>query len=159
MGTHFKGNSREIRALDAFIKLMRAADTVQTRLDPALRRSGLTEKQLGVLEALWHLGPLHQHEIGRKLLISRANITLIVNQLSERRLVRREREQDDRRYVCVHLTSEGRRRIGQIFPEHVSRIVEALSPLTKKEQTELGRLCRKLGLALQNDYRERPTSN
>jgi MarR family 2-MHQ and catechol resistance regulon transcriptional repressor len=148
MSTHYDGNAREIRALDTFIKLSRAAETVGDRLEPGLRQAGLTGKQLGVLEMLWHLGPLCQHEIGDKLLMSRANITLIVRQLAREQLVRRERVEEDRRYVRVSLTAEGRKKIARIFPGHVSRIVEAMAPLSRSEQTELGRLCRKLGLGL-----------
>ena len=148
MGSHYDGNAREVRALDTFIKLSRAAETIADRLEPGLREAGLTGKQLGVLEMLWHLGSLCQHEIGEKLLMSRANITLIVRQLDRENLVRRERVKEDRRYVRVSLTGEGRRRIARIFPGHVSRIVEAMAPLSRREQAELGRLCRKLGLGL-----------
>ena len=148
MGTHFDGTAGEIRALDAFIKLMRAANSVRAHLEPHLRSLGMTEKQLGVLEALMHLGPMRQHELGTKLLASRANITLIVDELSRRGLVRRERQADDRRCIRVHLTAEGRRRIRAVFPEHVALIVSTLSSLNAQEQKQLGRLCRKLGLAL-----------
>jgi MarR family 2-MHQ and catechol resistance regulon transcriptional repressor len=147
MGTHYPGKPEEILALDTFIKMMRAANTVRTRLDGSLRELDLTENQLGVLEALLHLGPLHPHEIGRKLLVSRANVTLIVDQLYRRGWVRRERESSDRRMVRVCLTPEGRRWIRRTFPIHVKEIVASFSPLDRAERSELGRLCRKLGLA------------
>ena len=147
MGTHYQGSAAEVRSLNTFIKLMRAANTVRAGLESDLRTLGLTENQLGVLETLLHLGPLHQHEIGRKLLVSRANITLIVDQLSEKGWVRRERERHDRRLVRVQLTADGRRWISRVFPQHVKRIVQSLSVLDAREQKELGRICRKLGLA------------
>lgn len=146
MGTHYKGSAEEVRALDAFIKLMRAASTVRARLDEHLREIGITELQLGVLEALLHLGPLCQHELGRKQLTSRANVTLLVDRLEDRGWVRRERDAEDRRSVRVRLTEEGRRFIEEIFPRHLLRIREALDVLSLSEQEELGRLCRKLGL-------------
>jgi MarR family 2-MHQ and catechol resistance regulon transcriptional repressor len=114
---------------------------------------GLTEKQFGVLEALLHLGPLQQHQIGKKVLVSRANITLIVDQLSDRGLVRRERESDDRRCVRVHLTAEGRRQIARLFPTHAASVADVLSSLTAAEQQQLGRLCRKLGRGLAESCR------
>jgi MarR family 2-MHQ and catechol resistance regulon transcriptional repressor len=148
MGTHYRGSPAEVRALDACIKLVRAASTLRERLERASKSAGLTESQLGVLEALLHLGPLQQHEIGAKLLVSRANVTLLADRLADLGLVRREREVADRRCIRVHLTPAGRRRIVAVFPGHVARIVAALSVLSAKEQVELGRLCRKLGLAL-----------
>ena len=149
MGTHYRGTAEEVRALEAYIKLMRSAASVQRRLDGHLRAMGLTESQLGVVEMLHHLGPLHQHEIGRKLLLSPANVTLLVDQLGERGLVRRECDPADRRKNRVHLTAEGRRRITRLFPRHVRCIVEAFAPLAPEEQAQLARLCRKIGLANQ----------
>jgi len=145
MGTHYRGSRAEVRALDAFVKLMRAANTLRSRLESELGRAGLTESQLGILEMLLHLGPLRQCEIGEKLLISRANVTLVVDQLTERALVRRERHPEDRRSNLVGLTADGKKRIERLFPDHVRRIVDALSPLTAAEQEHLGRLCRTVG--------------
>lgn len=146
MGTRYEGTPREVRALDAYIKLMRCAASVQGRLERRLLGLGLTDNQFGVLEALLHLGPVAQHELGRALFTSRANITTVVDNLERRELVRRARDAADRRYVTVHLTPEGRRRIEEVFPGQVAAIVEAFSALGADEQTELGRLCKKLGL-------------
>jgi MarR family 2-MHQ and catechol resistance regulon transcriptional repressor len=146
MGTHYKGTQREIRALDTYIKVMRAADSVSARLSPRLAAAGLTMSQLGALEALYHLGPLCQCDLANKLLKTSGNITMVIDNLERLGLVRRRREGRDRRFVTVHLTEKGRRVIREIFPRHVAAIVEEMSILTKAEQEELGRLCRKLGL-------------
>ena len=146
MGTRHRGPKAEVRALDAFIKLMRAADSVSARLSGDTAGHGLTGSQLGVLEALYHLGPLCQRDLGAKLLSSSGNITLVVDNLEKRALVRRERQTEDRRFILVHLTDEGRGLIARVFPRHAARITEEMSVLTPAEQEELGRLCRKLGL-------------
>ncbi len=145
MGTRYKGTRDEVRALDAYIKLMRAAESVTLRLNPQLAAAGLTPSQFGALEALYHLGPLCQRDLGTKLLRSSGNITMVVDHLEERKLVRRKREGQDRRFVTVHLTEEGCRLIGKILPGHVSAIMGEMSSLTKREQEEFDRLCRKLG--------------
>ncbi|HEV8585888.1 MAG TPA: MarR family winged helix-turn-helix transcriptional regulator [Methylomirabilota bacterium] len=147
MGTHYKGRPAEVRALDAYIKLTRAGSAVGARLGRRLAAEGLTPTQLGVLEALLHLGPLGQRALGGKLLMSGANITTVVDNLERRGLVRRERRGDDRRNVTVHLTADGRRLITRIFPGHVAAIVEAFAALTPGEQETLGRLAKKLGLS------------
>ena len=147
MGTHYRGRPAEVRALDAYIKLTRATSSVASRLAPGLARAGLTPTQLGVLEALLHLGPLGQRTLGAKLLMSGGNITAVVDNLERRGLVRRERRGDDRRNVTVHLTPQGRRLIESAFPAHVHEIVEAFSALTAAEQDALGRLTKKLGLS------------
>lgn len=147
MGTAHKGSHEEVRALNAFIKLMRAANSVTSRLAPLMKEAGLTPSQFGLLEALLHLGPLCQREIGEKLLTSGGNVTMVVDNLEKRKLVRRERSEQDRRYITVHLTPQGRQQIEKIFPRHVASIVKQLEVLTPAEQEELGRLCRTLGLA------------
>jgi len=151
MATRFQGSPGETRALDAYIKLMRAANSVAGRLEPHLKALGMTTRQFGVLEALLHLGPLQQHELGKKLLVSRANVTLIVDQLVRRSLVRRERERDDRRCIRVHLTPEGRRWIRKNFPLHAARIADAFAGISAGDQERLARLCRDLGLSLSGD--------
>jgi len=120
---------------------------VEARLARGLAHAGLTPTQLGVLEALLHLGSLGQRTLGAKLLSSGGNITTVVDNLERRALVRRERRDDDRRNVTVHLTTEGRRLISNVFPGHVRAIVDAFSALTSAEQETLGRLAKKLGLS------------
>jgi MarR family transcriptional regulator, 2-MHQ and catechol-resistance regulon repressor len=147
MPTHYRGSAQERAALDAYIKLMRAADSVTARLDPLMRAADLTVGQFGALEALLHRGPLCQRDLGRKLLRSGGNITVVVGNLARRGLVRRHRGPQDRRFVTVTLTDKGRRLIGGIFPRHVRHVVRELEALSPPEQAELGRLCRQLGLA------------
>jgi len=147
MPTHYRGTAQERAALDAYIKLMRAADSVTARLDPLMRAADLTVGQFGALEALLHRGPLCQRDLGRKLLRSGGNITVVVGNLARRGLVRRHRGPQDRRFVTVTLTDKGRRLIGGIFPRHVRHVVRELEALSPPEQAELGRLCRQLGLA------------
>jgi len=145
MGTHYKGTQGEIRALDAYIKLMRAAESVAASRGPMLAEEGITLTQFGVLEALHHLGPLPHCELGRKLLKSGGNITVVVDNLEKRGLVRRRRHEDDRRLITVHLTPGGRRLISGVLPLHVEAIVRDMGVLTASEQETLSRLCRRLG--------------
>ena len=145
MATKHRGPKAEVRALDAFVKLTRAAESVGARLAAIYTEAGLTESQFGVLEALFHLGALHQGELGRKILRSSGNITLVVDNLEKRGLVRRQRGTDDRRYVAVHLTDPGRALIAGLFPRHAANVTQELAVLTAAEQEELGRLCRILG--------------
>jgi MarR family 2-MHQ and catechol resistance regulon transcriptional repressor len=67
--------------------------------------------------------------------------------LEANELVRRERSLEDRRCVFVHLTKKGRSLISDLLPEHVAAITQEMRYLTPDELVELGRLCRKLGLA------------
>jgi MarR family 2-MHQ and catechol resistance regulon transcriptional repressor len=145
MGTRYDGTAAEKRALDAYIKLRRAANTVSLREAAVINAAGLTESRFGVLEALLHLGPLCQRELAEKILRSAGNLTTVVDNLEGAGLVRRRRDRKDRRVVTVHLTSNGERLIRSVLPSNVAAIVEAFSILDANEQRELAALCRKLG--------------
>jgi len=149
MPTHYRGTPEEILALDAFIKLSRSVNAVQGRLLPTLQKDfGLTESQFAVMEALYHLGPLQQGELCRKILRSGSNVTTVVDNLERDGMVRRVRDVADRRIQIVHLTDQGRALLMKTLPNHVGRVVQLMSALEPDEQRELGRLCRKLGRAI-----------
>ena len=97
MRQRYRGTSKEMKALSAYVKLMRAAESITARAHRHLSSFGLTISQFGVLEALFHLGPLSQKDIGQKILRSSGNITMVIDNLEKRGLVRRERDRQDRR--------------------------------------------------------------
>jgi MarR family 2-MHQ and catechol resistance regulon transcriptional repressor len=136
----------QTRALDTYTKLMRAAESVTGRTVRQLADSNLTISQFGILEALFHKGSLCQRELASKILKSTGNITMVIDNLEKRNLVRRQRDNDDRRYITVHLTETGRSLIETVFPRVMEAIVEEMNILSEKEQEELGRLCRSVGL-------------
>ena len=148
MGTHYEGTARERRALNAYIKLSRCTETVDARLKLRLAERGLSVPQLAVLEALLHLGPMSQRELGERMLRTGGSVTSMVDKLEQRGWVVRQRDEDDRRVVHLHLTPEGRRLIARIFPLHAAAVAETFGALTANEQRELARLCKKLGLSL-----------
>lgn len=150
MGTHYAGSEEETQALDTYIKLIRAAESVMARVYRAAELDGLTNSQFGVLEALLHLGPLCQRELGAKILKSSGNITMVIDNLEKRSLVERRRDRGDRRYVTVHLRPEGQALIEDIFPRHMERIKNQIGTLSAEDQQHLSRLCRTLGLGQPN---------
>jgi MarR family transcriptional regulator, 2-MHQ and catechol-resistance regulon repressor len=146
LATKYRGTPEETQTLDAYIKLMRAANSLRVRLERRLLKQGLTENQFGTLETLLHLGPLRVHTLRDKLLTTGGNVTVIVDNLERRSLVRRVRDRVDRRQVTVHLTPSGRRLVESIFGGHVAAIVAELAVLSRREQEQLGQLCKRVGL-------------
>jgi MarR family 2-MHQ and catechol resistance regulon transcriptional repressor len=145
MGTKHQGSHRERRALDAYIKLRRAANTLSALEAASLRESGLTESRFGALEALHHLGPMLQKELASKLLCSPGNLTTVIDNLERDGLVERRRSPKDRRAVMVHLTPDGRKLIEELFPRHAAAIVDWFSVLSAEEQLHLSEALRRLG--------------
>lgn len=145
MGTHHRGSIEEINALNAFIKLQRAADSIFVRAHAELPAQ-LTETQFAVLDALHHLGPLCQGDLAGKLLKSGGNLTLVVDNLEKAGWVRRDRNPKDRRFVTVSLTGKGEALIREAFPKIAAALTHEMSVLSSTELIDLGRLCKKLGL-------------
>jgi MarR family transcriptional regulator, 2-MHQ and catechol-resistance regulon repressor len=150
MPTHYKGDPKSVLALDTYIKFTRAANAFESRLFQTGILGELSPSQFGVLETLYHLGPLCQGEVIAKLLKSTGNVTLVLDNLEKRGLVRRVRETEDRRMVKIFLTSEGEVLIQRVFPQMVEAITQEFGMLTAEEQVQLGTLCRKLGKKLVN---------
>jgi MarR family 2-MHQ and catechol resistance regulon transcriptional repressor len=144
MGTRHRGTIEEINALNAFIKLQRAAESVSVRVHSALPPE-LTVTQFGVLEALHHIGPLCQSELAEKLLKSGGNLTLVVDNLEKAGYVARERDPADRRFVVVKLTPKGQAFIAALFPKVVANVTREMAALSSTEISDFGRLLKKVG--------------
>ena len=120
-------------------------ESVTARSHGHLAKVHLSVGQFAVLEALYHLGPLYQKDIARKILKSPRNITMIVDNLEKRNLVERRRNDDDRRLMSVQLTDQGKQLFEEVFPRHIKSLEKEFSILTPSELEILGGLCRVLG--------------
>jgi MarR family 2-MHQ and catechol resistance regulon transcriptional repressor len=145
MPRHFHGTPREERALSAYVKLLRASDTVHAEAARSLAGAGLTSSQFAVLEALYHVGPMCLTELAHKILKTSGNLTMVAGNLEKRGLVSRQQQSQDRRFVTLAITEKGRKLMARIFPDHLARIVELMERLSPAQQDELARLCRELG--------------
>jgi len=130
-------------ALSVYVKLMRATNQATGKIHGHLRDDNLTVSQFGVLEALYHLGPLSQSELGEKILKSNANLTTVVDSLERKTLVIRKRAEEDRRRVTVHLTKAGRELIARVFPRHAEVVAKEFVFLSDGEKDALSNLLRK----------------
>jgi MarR family 2-MHQ and catechol resistance regulon transcriptional repressor len=135
----------EARMLNAYIRFLRAAESVTARIHRDLPKYHLSFSQYGALEALYHLGPLCQRDLATKLLKSARNITMVVDNLEKRGLVRRERDAQDRRFLHVHLTATGARLFEEVFPGIKAEIVAEMGALSDEERDQFGAFCLRLG--------------
>jgi MarR family transcriptional regulator, 2-MHQ and catechol-resistance regulon repressor len=145
MGKKFQGSAAEKRALNAYVKLARAANAAMAYARVGLEEVGLSLGQFAVLEALYHVGPLYLGDLARRILTSSGNLTLVVDNLEKRGLVRRRQPLKDKRFILAAINPAGKRLIGRIFPGHARRITSVMGRLSQSEQEKLGALCRKLG--------------
>ena len=133
-------------ALRLWIVLARAYQAVRRQAELDIARHGLTVMEFGILEVLHHKGPLLLGEIQRKVLVTSGGITYLVDKLEAKGLVERQECPDDRRARYAALTPAGATFIRRIFPPHARVLARAVSGLDRREQLEISRLLRKLGL-------------
>ena len=126
------------QALSVYVKLMRATNRTTRDIHRHLQQENLTHSQFAVLEALYHLGPLSQGELGQKILKSNANLTTVIDSLEKKNLVLRQR-------IDVRLTEAGESLVARVFPRHAEIIAAEFSVLTEKEQRVLADLLKRLG--------------
>lgn len=146
MPSHYRGPEDERRALSLFIAITRASDGYQRRaFEYAPLPEGLTLSQFAVLEALLHLGPMSQTAVARKVMKTKGNITVVVDNLVKAGYLVRHPTPDDRRLSIIDLTEAGRKCIADYFPRIAGGFAAAAADLSKEEQETLTSLAKKLG--------------
>ncbi|MBD3418566.1 MAG: MarR family transcriptional regulator [Chitinivibrionales bacterium] len=137
--------SQQWEVLRTYIKLIRAADTVTSRIHKHLALHRLTFSQFGVLEALYSLGDMSQKVLSQKILKSGGNLTMVIDNLCRRGLVERIQDPGDRRINIIHLTHSGEELMEVVFPLHARAAAGIFSVLNDDQLRELGRYLKILG--------------
>src|ERR1700704_5917308 len=137
---------QDTSGVHVWLVLWKAFRALAVRAEESLNlsRTGLGDSDFRVLEALLHKGPLPVNTIGAKVWLTPGSISVAVDRLEKKALVKRKNT-DDRRVRLVELTAKGRALITRIFGKHVTAMEEAASVLSKEERLTLLRLLKKLG--------------
>ena len=137
---------QDTSGVHVWLVLVKAFRALAARAEESLNLSGagLGDSDFRVLEVLLHKGPLPVNTIGPKVWLTPGSISVAVDRLEKKALVRR-RNTDDRRVRLVELTAKGRALITKTFREHATAMEEAAAILSKEERLMLLRLLKKLG--------------
>lgn len=137
--------------LKLMVVLGRLNKAIDCELAPDIAANGLTPTQFGVLEALYHKGPLTINEIIEKTLSSSGNMGVVINNLEKCGFVTKKVSESDKRSRKVELTDKGREVIAGYFPRHVKTLNRIFSGLAIDEKDELRELMKKLGKSIVED--------
>lgn len=135
------------RALKLWVVLSRAREAVASHLHHDVARHDLTLTEFGILEVLYHKGPMLLGEVQRRILVSSGGVTYLIDRLERKGLVERRACPEDRRARYAALTDAGEELIRQIFPEHAERLEELVGVLSVEEQQAAIEALRKMGLS------------
>jgi DNA-binding MarR family transcriptional regulator len=137
-----RASDREVAGSMAVRALLRAQGRVMASMEEAVAPAGLTVPQFSVLVELAATpeGRLSLKEIGRGCMKSPPNITAIVDRLESAGLLRRSRDDADRRVVLAEITDAGWRALGAATPRMFAaqgRALDGLSDVDRGSLTEL----------------------
>src|SRR5262245_58633335 len=133
-------------SLKLWIVLTRAYESVARVTAADAAKHGLTIPEFGILEVLYHKGPVLLGEVQRRVLVSSGGTTFLVDRLAAKGLVERRSCETDRRARYVALTAAGAQLIARIFPMHAASVARAMRGLSLKEQQQVTALLKTLGL-------------
>ncbi len=114
-----------------WIALVRAEKAVVGALTRALAPLDLKLAQLDMLMNLYRHPGMSQHDLARKLLVGRSNITMLLPQMETRGLLRRENDVKDKRIMRLTLTEDGEKLLMEalhIYTELIERVMAQSSP-------------------------------
>jgi len=101
-------------------------------------------------DVLWALersddGRRRMHALADTVVLSRSNLTRLVDRLEKARLVRRVASEDDRRGACAEITPEGRRLRRRMWPVYQAAIEEFFAAhLSGQEAKVIGKALEKV---------------
>ena len=124
----------DLRMVIALSRTMQVINRKQARL---IGDYGLTMPQFGVLEILYHKGPLCINDIIEKTLSTSGNMTVVIENLRKDGYIKKEKSQEDQRKYMISLTDKGTAVISRIFPLHLENIGEIFRRYSIKEKEEL----------------------
>jgi DNA-binding MarR family transcriptional regulator len=110
------------------------------RIIGTLDDEGLRLPHLGVLSCVAEFGPSAQKDISTRLRIDASDLVSVLDDLERDGLVRRERDQQDRRRYAVTLTPEGRGALERRMATTKVMDDRLLEPLSATERAELHRM-------------------
>src|SRR5882724_1085023 len=126
--------------LDALLayNVVRTHNSLSPYLDRGLRDLNLTGAQLNALLVLRDAGAegLPLSEIGRHLVVTKANVTGLIDRLEREGLVQRD-SHSDRRITLGKLTQKGKEVLESALPRQRQLLSELLDCLTEEEKEQL----------------------
>jgi DNA-binding MarR family transcriptional regulator len=114
------------------------------RVRRALRPLGVGAQQFLVLKQIQALGQTSQAELADALGIDRSNLAAIAAELSDRDLVARTRDEDDRRRYVLRLSPAGERLLRRTDGAIAAAEDDLLAPLDPEQREQLYGLLRQL---------------
>lgn len=142
----------DFRAMWAVSNLFRASAAIRRHMEAnVLAADRLSWTGFTGLWVLWVWGEMESRDLAQAVGVSRPTVTGVVTTLEKRGLVRRNKDERDRRMVLVSLTAAGERKIEGLFPTFNAEEIAVTAHLDAEQQEALARLLRSMYRAVERD--------
>ncbi len=133
-------------SVELIFNLLLTNDVLTSHLMPNITKHNLSLSAFNILGILTRIEDegLALSELSELLIVSRANITGLVDSLEQRGLVERTYPSEDRRMRLAKITSSGEALVQEILPVHYEAIKATCSGLSATERATLIELLTKL---------------
>ena len=100
-----------------------------------VRGSGLTTTQNHLIEIVGHSGAIQMKDLAVKIGVTTGTLTVVVDRLEEKKLLKRVSHQTDRRSYLIELTEAGRKVFEKHHALHLDLTRNVLENLTDEEES------------------------
>lgn len=129
-------DSLELRILQHFRTVVGSARDYDAEVRA---RTGISGSQLWALSEISHRGGMSVNAVAERLALHQTTASNLVNVLSEKRLVRRVRDESDQRVVRLYATADGMRLLLRAPRPYTGLLLDALRRLQPPELSRLSR--------------------
>jgi len=134
-----------------WIAAVRAEKAIVRELSKALAPLDLKIVQLDVLMNLYRHPGMSQHDLARRLLVGRSNITMLLPQLEAQGALRREADPKDRRVMRIFLTAGGEALLMRALEVYTALIDRVMAQSSAAECNSMGTVMQRIVDALKEE--------
>lgn len=131
-------------SIGVWVRILRVHTVISSEIRNKVSKKGLTLPQLYVLTTLGLRGDMLLGQLGQELLVTKGNVTPIVDHLERDGFVFRDQDKKDRRKIWVRLSPKGESLFGEILSAYEDEFVPLMGCLSQEELKQLSHLLKKV---------------
>ena len=150
----------EFATAESYMNLMLTYDLLHQCTARYMAEFGLSKSTFSILMILRHGPPegMQLHDLGELLLVSRANVTGLIDHLEEKGYVTRVVDDQDRRARYAQVTAKAEALLDEFMPVHNHNMARLMEQLSSDEKSQLTGLLAKVRKSIEANAQvcERP---
>lgn len=127
------------------LKIVRTSEALVKAADRFFKQYGITTTQYDVLVIInYSEGEVSQSDLGANRVVSRSNITGIIDRLERLGYVAREGSAEDRRVKFIKITQKGKDLINKVEDKYFDNLKKVVRFLTTRDKNDLMEIASKI---------------